>query len=150
MLEGDFSSVGYKIPFQTISGETWPTYQTNLLQFMSAIGSMAMATGHILSPAPALIAGRVSGDRNAYSVLIDGFRNQIRADGFRFRAQYWPGTKAEKNLATIYGPSTDFGADYWDPTRYELLRAYTNRIVEMFSDVQDYNINWDYVYGMRV
>jgi len=149
ILDGDFSSMGYKIPFQQISGETWPTYQTTLLQFMSAVGSMAMATGYILAPAPTFQSGRASGTNNPYAVLMERFREQIRLDGFRFRAQYWPGTKAEKNIATIYGPFTDFGMDYWDPTRFELLRAYTNRMVDVFDDVLDYRINWDYVYGIR-
>jgi len=149
MLQGDFSTVGYKLPFVALSGETWPTWQTNLLQFMSAIGSMAMATGYILAPAPALVQGRNTGGQNAYAVLIESFREQIRDNGLRFRAQYWAGTKAEKNLATIYGPMTDFMKDRYDPTRYELFRAFTERIEGEYADVKAMNIDWDYMYGSR-
>ena len=149
MLNVDFASLGYKIPFQTISGETWPAHQTVFLQFASAVGAMAMATGYILAPAPALVAGRVSGERNAYAVMIEGFRNQIRQDGFMFRAQYYNGTKAERLIATKYGPYTDFLGDHWDPTRYELLREYTERIVDVYADIAGYNIDWDYLYDER-
>ena len=149
MLDADFSSIGYKIPFQAISGETWPTFQTTFLQFCSAIGSMAMSTGYILSPAPMLVAGRASGDRNAYAILIESFRVQIRENGFRFRAQYWPGTRAEKNIATKYGPFTDFMKDKFDPTRYELLRDFTTRIESEFAEVAAMQIDWDYVYSLR-
>lgn len=146
MLEGDFHSIGYKIPFLELSGETWPTFQTTMLQYASAMGAMAMASGYILSPAPQLVAGRTQGERNAYAVLIENFRLEVRKHGFRFRAQYYNGTKAEKNLATVYGPQTDFMKDRWDPTRYELFRAYTDRMVEVFDDMADYQIAWDYVY----
>lgn len=149
LLQGDFHSVGYKIPFQAISGETWPTFQTTLLQYASAMGAMAMATGYILAPAPQLVAGRTQGERNAYAILIESFRNEIRTHGFRFRAQYYNGTKAEKMLATRYGPQTDFMKDRFDPTRFELFRAYTDRMVDVFEDVQDYQIEWDYMYQDR-
>lgn len=149
MLEGDFHSIGYKIPFLELSGETWPTFQTTMLQYASAMGAMAMATGYILAPAPQLVAGRAQGERNAYAVLIESFRLEVRKHGFRFRAQYYNHTPAEKQIATAYGPQTDFMKDRWDPTRYELFRAYTDRMVDVFDDIADYDIAWDYVYQDR-
>ena len=149
MLNMDFFSVGYKVPFLTLSGETWPAHQTTFLQFMSAVGAMAMASGYILAPAPAMHTGRVSGERNVWAVLIEGWRQGIHENGFHFRAQHYIGSKAEQWLATPYGPDTDFIRDKWDPTRFELLRDWTDRITDVHSDIQGLDIDWDYLYSLR-
>ena len=148
-LNGDFRAIGYKIPFVEISGETWPTDQTALLQFWSAVGAMAMATGYILRPAPQMLPGRSGGERNVYEVMIEEARQQIREHGFHFRAQVYIGTKAEELLTEPQGPRTDYSQDYWDPTRYELFHDYTDRIRDLFSDMQDLVLEWDYIYLLR-
>lgn len=149
MINGDFRSVGYKVPFLTLSGETWPTDQTVLLQFMSSVGAQAMASGHILLPAPTMRPGRVGGEKNVYAVFIDSFRNSVRDGSSRFRAQYYMGTEAEKRLSEPHGPRTDFMEDYLDPTRYQLFRGYTDMMRDEFTDVQAEMIDWDYMYALR-
>jgi len=148
-LCGDFRSIGYKVPFIEISGETWPTDQTTLLQFWSAVGAMAMASGYILRPSPQMLPGRSGGERNVYAVLIEAARRDIREHGYHFRAQTYIGTKAEELLTEPQGPRTDFGQDYVDPTRFELMHAYTDRMREVFSDIKVMNLEWDYVYELR-
>lgn len=150
VIDSDFAAVGYILPFVAVSGETWPTHQTAFLGFMSATGAAAMASGHILKPAPAMSMGQQGGDQNVYAVMFNKFRTDIDKSGFHFRAQYYAGTKAEKWIATPYGPRMDFWpSDLYDPTQYELTRAYTNRMHELFSDVKDMDIDWDYMYALR-
>jgi len=149
MIEMQFQSVGYKVPFLTLAGEAWPTHQTTWLQFISATGGAAMAGGYILKPAPAMAPGRVGSPKGVYAQMIDELMREITKSGFHFRAQYYDRTKAEKWLATPYGPRTDFWQDLWDPTRYELVRGYTKIISELFDDMQEMDINWDYFYSIR-
>lgn len=148
-IQGDFRKIGYKIPFVAISGETWPTDQTTLLQFWSSVGAMAMATGYVLRPAPQMVPGRSGGERNVYAVLIETARQEIREHGFHFRAQTYVGTKAEELLTEPQGPRTDYGQDYYDPTRYELMHAYTDRIKELYTDMAALSIEWDFIYLLR-
>jgi hypothetical protein len=149
ILEGDFQAIGYKIPFQEISGETWPVNQTTLLEMMSSVAAIALGTGYLLAPAPAMTIGRVQGERNPFWVMIDRFRQAISDHGFRFRAQFYLGTKAEKLLSDPHGPRTDWMEDLYDPTRYQGLRKYTDFIAEAFKDIQDYDIDYDYMYSFR-
>lgn len=148
-INNDFRSIGYKIPFVEISGETWPADQTTLLQFWSAAGAMAMATGYVLRPAPRMSPGRSGGERNVYAVLVEEARRLIREHGFHFRAQVYNGTKAQELLTEPQGPITDFGKDYWDPSRYELMHDYTDRIRELFDDMADLSLEFDYIYLLR-
>jgi hypothetical protein len=149
VIDMNFSSVGYIVPFATLSGETWPTHQTNWTAYLSAVSAAAMAGGYILAPAPAMMPSQVRGGQNIYASMINQFFVSIGKHGYHFRAQYYRGTKAEKWLTTPQGPRTDFMSDYLDPTRYELLSAYTDRIVELFGDVGDLDIEWDYLYSLR-
>ena len=81
--------------------------------------------------------------------MIDDFLEEVTKTGFHFRADYYLRTKAEKWLATPYGPRTDFWSDYWDPTRYELMEGFTGIISELFDEIQALDIDWDYLYSMR-
>lgn len=149
MIEMAFHGTGYKIPWIEVSGETWPTAQTALLTYMSAIGAAAMAGGHILKPAPMMGPGREGSTGNVYSIAVEKMLAQVREDGFRFRAQYYEGSKAEKWIAPVYGPRSDFLEDYWDPTRYWLSRRYTQEIADVFSEMVAMDLNWDYLFQMR-
>ena len=148
-INNDFRAIGYKVPFLELSGETWPTDQTALLQFWSAIGAMAFATGYVLRPAPQMLPGRSGGERNVYAVLIEQARRDIREHGFHFRAQTYIGTRAEELITEPQGPITDYGKDYYDPTRYELFHDYTDRIREVYDDMKDLTLEWDYIYLLR-
>ena len=150
VIDSYFSAVGYAIPFADIVGETWPPHQTVLLNYMSAVGAAAMAGGYILKPAPAMIPGREGGEQNVYGVLFNRFATDINTHGYRFRALYYAGTKAEKWIATPYGPRGDYWpGDLYDPTQYELVRPYTNRMRELYGDVADMDFDWDYMYSLR-
>jgi len=149
MVEMAFHGTGYKIPWIEVSGETWPAAQTALLTYMSAIGAAAMAGGHILKPAPMMGPGREGSGGNVYSIAVEKMLAQVREDGFRFRAQYYEGSKAEKWIAPVYGPRMDFLEDYWDPTRYWLTQQYTQEIETVFSEMSELDVDWDFMYRMR-
>lgn len=150
VIDGDFRSVGYKIPFVVVTGETWHVSQTTLLSFISALGAAAMAGGHILNPAPAMMPIRSGGgDQHPYALAIDKTRLKIREDGFRLRANFYLGTKAEKWLSEPRGPWTDFMVDYYDPTRYQMVREYTEMMAGVFTDIGDLSINWDYLWTLK-
>ncbi len=145
LLQGWFAGVGYKIPFVAITGETWPTYQTTMLQMMSAVASGAFASGHIPLPAPRMVPGRDSGSRNVYAMMLDSFRKQIELNGMGFRGQYYLGKPAEQWCNEPYGPRTDFYDGYYDKTRYQRFAEFTDTYMEVFADMKNLNINWDYL-----
>jgi len=149
MIDMAFHGTGYKIPWIEISGETWPAAQTALLTYMSALGAAAMAGGHILKPAPMMGPGREGSAGNVYSIAVEKMLAQVREDGFRFRAQYYEGTKAEQWIANVYGPRVDFLEDYWDPTRYWLTRQYTEELEDIFDEMNELDVDWDYLFRLR-
>jgi len=149
VIEMEFHAVGYKMPFAEISGETWPTPQTTLLSYMSAIGAAAMAGGHILKPAPAMSPGNKGSQGSVYGKAFEAMQAHIKEDGYRFRSQYYSASKAEKWIAESYGPRMDFLEDYYDPTRYMLLKEYTEEMQGVFQDITEFNIDWDYLYRLR-
>jgi hypothetical protein len=149
VIEMAFHAVGYKLPWAEISGETWPAAQTTLLQFMSALGAAAMAGGHILQPAPMMGPGQRGSQANVYATSTDKMLAQIKENGYRFRAQYYEGTNAEKWIADKYGPRMDFLEDWWDPTRYWMLHQYTEELHKVFNEMTELDIDWDYLYNLR-
>lgn len=150
IVNGLYRSVGYKVPFATLAGETWPAHQTSILQIMSAIGSASMASGQILLPAPRMVPGREGGERSVWAVMFDQLREQVLESGLGFRAQYWLGTKAMGFCNEPYGPRTEFYDGYYDPARHELLHDYTDRMKAVFTDVQDMDIDWNYLYDLTL
>jgi len=149
-IDGWFASVGYKIPFATISGETWPTFQTTLLQMMAAVGAGALASGYVPLPAPRMVPNREGGEQNVYSVMFHGFMTQIHENGLGFRAQYWLGRDAEQWCNEPYGPRTDFYDGYYDGTRYQLLADFTDTYMGVFQDMGKLDLNWDYLYELTL
>jgi len=150
LVEATFRSVGYKIPFAVLSGETWPMSQTTFLSYMSAVGTAALAGGYILRPAPAMggFASRAA-QGNVFGELFDRMRRDILETGIGFRADYYKGTKAEKWLSEPYGPRIDFVEDYIDPTRFQGLAEYTEMLMDEYAEVRSLDIDWDYVYELR-
>ncbi len=145
ILGGWFAGVGYKIPFLEISGETWPTFQTTLLQIMSSVGSAALASGYVPLPAPRMVPGRDAGQQNVYAVMFNSFREQIETNGCGFRGQYYLGKRAEQWCNEPYGPRTDFYDGYYDKTRYQLLKDFTDEYMTVFSDMKALGMDWDYL-----
>ena len=140
----------FSIPFLTISGETWPTWQTTLLQMMSAVGAGAIASGHIPLPAPRMSPGREGGSQNVYATMFNSFRTQIEKSGMGFRGQYYLGKPAEQWCNEPVGPRTDFYDGYYDPTRYMLLADFTDKFKGVFGDMAELDMDWDYIYELTL
>lgn len=149
VIDAAFRSIGYKIPFVVVSGETWPTSQTNFLSYFSALGAAAMAGGWILRPAPAIGSGIGTGSGNIFADMFERVKRDIIDTGIGFRADYYLGTRAEKWLSEPYGPRVDFLEDYRDPTRFDMFSQYTDRILKEYAEVRSMNINWDFMFPAR-
>lgn len=150
VIDGYFRSVGYKIPFAVITGETWHVSQTTLLSYMSAIGAAAMAGGHVLNPAPAMMPIRSGGgDQHPYAIAIDKSLAKILETGYHLRGDFYLGTDAEQWLSEPLGPWSDFMIDYYDPARYQLVRGYTNMMRDVFIEMKGFNIKWDYLWRLK-
>jgi len=148
VIDATFRSVGYVIPFAEVTAGSWPISQTQWLSFMSAVGAAAFAGGYVLQPFPVHGMPRGSGEENAYARLFDTMRSEV-FEGIRFNAQYTLGTKAEKIMADPYGPRLDFLEDYIDPTRYLLIRDYSDMIMSEYEDMDATNLDLDYFYNLR-
>lgn len=147
VIEATFASVGYDVPFSAISGQSWPTGQTNFLSFMSAIGVAAMAGGYVLAPYPTRGMSRGT-EETGYARLFEKMRQDVQTTGLGFMASYRIGTRAEKWICEPYGPRLDFLEDLADPTRYSLLKGYTDMILDVYDETP--TADWDYTYFVRL
>jgi hypothetical protein len=150
-LEQVFAQVGYVVPFAEISGETWPVHQTDYLDALNAIGAAGFVGGHMLRPAPAIGPSKGQQFGNLYQELFDKeLGSIIDGKGKRFRADYYQMTPAEQMLATPYGPQLDFTAGYYARERYIGLEDLVELFDEYLADtIDDYDLDWDYLYNLR-
>lgn len=122
-----FSAVGFIVPYQVISGETWPTAQNHALELMTSFGVAGLLVGPVIKPAPAM--GRDSGKSdNSFTTAYREFLNSIPTNGAGFRMNYHPGSKAEQMCRYPRGPVTDHLLGYFDMTSVQTLDEYTNTV----------------------
>ncbi len=135
-----YASVGYYVPFEVYSAETWPTHQTAFLGYLNAIGVAALFAVPANSPQ---IAGMRTGSRRGsgfleeWTTLIDaikaiGRRDESGAQSL-MRAKCRAGTGANWMLGSPYPPLSDFLEGYRDPTRDDMLRDFTLRYKAFFA-----------------
>ena len=125
-----FAALGFYVPYQEISGESWPDNQTYMLELMIASGAAGLCVGPVAKPAPAM--GRDSGRTdNALTVTYNNFLASIPKTAAGFRMNYRPGTDAEKITRTRRGPITDHLLGYIDPSRFQTVEEYTAMIAQV-------------------
>lgn len=151
VLMMEFSNVGYKIPFEALSGESWPDHQTNFLAMLEALG-VAGDLANSLKPSPA--RGSSAGPSgNIYTTAFQDWQKVIRESGGGLRAGYFIGTKAEQWMSVPRAPTTDYTArwpnNYADPAKFGLLLDNLKLLEDQFEDIAKRNLNWDYVYLLR-
>lgn len=145
-----FAQLGFYVPYQEISGETWPDSQTNILRMMSSFGVAGTIVGPASKPAPAM--GRDGGgSENAYTTTYKNFLSAISTNAAGFRMNYRVGSKAEQFCRTPAGPTTDYLEGYLDPTLFQTVEEYTDMIVGIRTD---YGIDmgwqlWDHLRTKR-
>lgn len=148
-----FRAAGYYIPFQVISGETWPDSQTNYLDFVTTMGAAAFAGGWALKPAPALDRSRSGGTGNVFQDLFDAelvriYDYRANVSSIRFRALYYPDTAAEKAVEDPRSPTTEFLESKYDPYRYMNTHDLADKIMAIEQSMMDLEVNWDYTYSL--
>lgn len=125
-----FAAVGFMVPYQEISGETWPTAQNHALELMTSFGVAGLLVGPVVKPAPAM--GRDSGKSdNSFTTAYKEFLNSIPINGAGFRMNYHPGSVAERMCRYPRGPLTDHLLGYFDTTSVQTVDEYTNTIKTM-------------------
>ena len=128
VVEMTFAEVGYVIPFQELEGETWPTSQTDYLQYVTALGTAAHILSTTLKPAPATGQGRVGTQESNFKLGFEDELHKIRTV-LPFRALAVVGSAADNRLADIYGATTDVVAGMQtDPTQYMGIREIADRV----------------------
>lgn len=152
-MDMQFGMAGYVLPFSIISGETWPSHQTQWLGMVATLGAAAMAGGHSLRPAPAVAPSRLGGTGNVFQDLYNAelqkiFDMNTGHTAIRFRAQYYASTPAENALVTPKGPTTDFMEGRFDPMRYLPLFEMADRVLAIERTFTDRQISWDYLYSL--
>jgi hypothetical protein len=148
-IDHTFASVGFYVPYEEISGESWNTAQTYMLELMNAIGTAGMIVGPVIKPAPAMGSQRGSTDNNLLA-SYKNFLQSIKQDGAGFRMRYRSGSKAEQFCRAPRGPLTDYLNGYLDYTLFQTVKEYTN-VVENMRD--SYNMQtsktWDHLKTKR-
>jgi len=145
-----FASIGFYVPYEEISGESWPSLQTNMLELMCSFGAAGMVAGPVLKPAPAM--GRDSGKSpNAYTAAYDAFIASIPTNAAGFRMKYRPGTKSEQITRTPRGPIPDHLLGYIDPTRFQTATEYTEMIMRLrrTEGIDTTSPQWDHLKTVR-
>jgi len=143
-----FAANGYVMPWQELTGETWPGHQTVLLQMMTAMGVAGALAGPILKPAPALPGQRGVAD-NEFTAYFNKAMDQIAIDGHGFRAAYRIGSLAEKFIDIPHGPLTDFLLDIVDASAYQTPGEYTEMIEAVREQYQVQYGPWDQTWLRR-
>lgn len=149
-IDMKFASLGFYVPYEEISGETWPDAQTYLLELMTGFGVAGMIVGPVIKPAPAM--GRDSGKSdNAFTLAFKSFLESIPVDAAGFRMNYRVGSKAEQICRTRRGPITDYLLGYIDPTRFQTVDEYTATIIELRERyaIGTTTPNWDHLERLR-
>lgn len=153
-IDLQFQQAGYKVPFQELSGESWPEHQTYYLELLCAMGAAAFAGGHVLKPAPAISSGRGFATGNLYQDLYNFELNKIwnareRTSWIRFRAQTYSGTPAEYSITEPIGPDLDYIEGKVNPEFYLSFEGYTNLRHSIQTHVEDAKVFlWDDFHGV--
>jgi hypothetical protein len=145
-----FAALGFYVPYQEISGESWPDNQTYMLELMVATGAAGLCVGPVAKPAPAM--GRDSGKTaNAFTTTYNNFLASIPLNAAGFRMDYRPGTRAEKITRTPRGPVTDHLLGYIDPTRFQSVEEFTRTIEQLRKKyaIDTTTSQWDHLKTLR-
>ena len=135
-----YASVGYDIPFAAITGEDWPTHQTTFLKYFNSVGVASMTSGAASSPPVVnFIQGRRV-ERSFYEVewsrLIEGVKalgQKVVENLVLLRASTRAGSSADHMLTDSMPPLSDFLQGYTDPTLFDTLRDFTNRMQTWYT-----------------
>lgn len=122
-----FQAVGYKIPFEILTGESWPSHQTDFLKYLSQIGTAAAISGYVLSPLPTR-SNRSTGENSVFASLFNKAKKDLSETGFHFRAGYYLGTKAERWLVEAKPPGNYYLDNVKDSDRYSLFGEYAEKV----------------------
>jgi len=149
-VESQFAQAGYKVPFEVMDSEDWPSYATTYFAIVAAIGTAARVFGHMLSPAPHLSR---SGGRlgnlfdEQYNVELRKIYNYITDQTrIRLRAAYWPNTPAEETMRLPWGPMLDYQEGEYDPTRHLSFYDMTQQVAAIQEHFKSLEVEWDYFY----
>jgi len=151
-VDMQYGQAGYKVPFVVLTGESWPTPQTNFLTMLAVFAATAHISGHVLKPAPAVAPGREGGSGNIFQDLFNRELRKIwdgRKTHLRWRADFYAGTPAEKALTEPSGPGLDFMEEQFDPTRHENMWNITERIRKVQLEVAALGLEWDYMFNYK-
>jgi hypothetical protein len=161
-IELQFQMAGYVLPFQVMSGETWPQHQTEYLQLTNALGAAAMSGGHVHVPAPAISPGRGQNTGNLYQDLYNkelvkiynsarGLIGEKESSQLRFRAAFYAGTPAERAVTEPSGPNLDYMAGKMNPEDFFSFENYTvlrHNIENYIFSNYHYQIDWTEFYDL--
>lgn len=136
-IDLQFQQAGYIIPFQELSGESWPEHQSHYLELIAALGAAALSGGHVLKPAPALTTGRGNSSGNIYQDMYNLELRKIwdgRSSNIRFRCRTYSGTPAEWSISEPIGPSLDYIVSKMNPEDFLSFSDYT----QLRQNIVDY------------
>lgn len=149
-IDQAFAALGFYVPYEEISGESWPDNQTYMLELMASFGTSGMIVGPVVKPAPSM--GRDAGkSENIFTAAYNAFLASIAENAAGFRMNYRPGTKSEQITRTPRGPVTDHLIGCIDPTRFQTVDEYTTTIAAMrrMHGIDTAIQQWDHLRTVR-
>lgn len=146
-IDLQFQQAGYVVPFVELSGESWPSHQTQYLQLLATLGASAMTGGWSLKPAPAVARGRDGSSGNIFQELYEKelakiWNPELNMTSIRFRTRAYSGTPAEKSITEPRAPSLDYIEGEMNPEDFLTLEPYTDLRYSIEQTVLDNSIYW--------
>lgn len=146
-MDQAFASAGYILPFEAISGETWPEYQTFFLQFMNAAGVASMLGKDAAQTQIYNLAAGERASRSRHQIewesMINGVEQKIAEKRLRsvslIRAATRSGSNAEWLLSAPAPPLLPSVQGYRDPAMTDDLREFTLRKIYYIEEITSGN-----------
>jgi hypothetical protein len=148
---------GYAIPLEAMSGESWPSTQTTWLKLVTCFGTLGFI-GFAIQPLPPAPSDNRRGTGNLYQDMymaemakiytpIDAWNNR-GVSHIALRADYLPGSAAERALLAPRGPSTDFMEGKQDPLSTLTVWEIADSIMYMQDWLRRNRLYYDYMWGL--
>lgn len=133
LINMKFAGLGYIVPFQTLSDESWPTYQTEYLKLLNVLGTVHLIKEYLT---------RQTGNRgDAQDIIYISYENEMNnLHNLLFRAKYYDNTKIAETLTTPTGPLTNTLSGDFDITAFQSFDVVTKRMQEIQNHFKDSEI----------
>lgn len=156
-IDSQLRMAGYVTPLEAMSSESWPSNQTTWLKLVACFGTLGFM-GVATQPLPTAASSNRRGTGNLYQDMYMAEMAKIYApvdawtgrgeSAIKLRADYYPGSAAERSLLSPRGPSTDFMEGKVDPMWGLTVWEISDSIMFIQDWLRRNRLYYDYMWGL--